>query len=142
MRGLKNGEYFVSSLSGKVSDASNGLGVGIYILEDEILARSLENNAMSQVSTGFNRNLGESATPQLSSNSDAKDNYLPTRFAPSVDNLGMVGTTAGIIFLSRYLAKKLWQNKEPNKEEESVSKSEEIKDKSGDDLNPGNTMIA
>jgi hypothetical protein len=141
MRGLKKGEYFVSSLSEKVSDSSNGLGVGKYILEDEILARFLENNAMSQVSTGFNRNLGESATPQLSSNSDAKDNYLPTRFAPSVGNLGMVGATALVIFLSRYLGKKLWQNKEPNKEEGSVSKSEEIKDKSGEDLNPGNTMI-
>jgi hypothetical protein len=163
MRGLKKGEYVVSSLSGKVSDASNGLGVGIYILEDEISekvsdasnglgvgkyiledeipAGSLEDNAMSQVSTVFNRNLGESALPPLHSHSNAEESLLPTRFAPSISNLGMVGATAGIIFLSRYLGKKLWQNKEPNKEEESGSKSEEIKDKSGDDLNPENTSI-
>jgi len=131
------------SHSGKVSDSSNGLGVGIYILEDENNpVISLEGVAMSQISTGFNRNLGESALPQLHSHSNAEESLLPTKFAPSVGNLGIFGATAVVIFLSRYLGKKLWQNKEPNKEEESVSKSEENKDKSDYDLNPGNTTIA
>jgi hypothetical protein len=131
MHGLEDGEYDFPERLIKISDAPYGLKGGIYEMPEGDIA-------MSQISTGFQLKSEGSAHSTL--DSYAEESLLPTKFAPSVGNLGMVGATAGIIFLSRYLAKKLWQNKEP-KEEESVSKSEEIKDKFGDDLNPEKTMI-
>jgi hypothetical protein len=157
MHGLEDGEYVVSSLSGKVSDTPYGLKGGIYEMPEGDIAMSQistgfqlksEGSAHSTldsyaeesllptkftpstlpISMGYQGSLGESARPQLSSNSDAKDNYLPTRFAPSISDLGMVGATALIIYFANHLRRKFWRNKE-SKEEERVSTVKDIENK-------------
>jgi len=119
MRGLKKGEYFVS-LSGKVSDAPYGLKGGIYEMPEVDIA-------MSQISMGYQGRLGESARPPLHLHSRAEESLLPTKFAPPVGNLLMVGATAGIIFL--YLAKKLRNSKEPKKEQKQTLTLYDVRNK-------------
>ena len=122
MYGLKNGEYDVPEFLRKVSDVPYGLEDGIYEMPKEDIV-------MPQISMGYQGNIGESARPPLRSHLNAEESFSPTRFAPSIINFGIVGTTAMIIYFANHLRRKFRQNKEPKKEEERVLTVKDIENK-------------
>ncbi len=122
MYGLKNGEYDVPEFLRKVSDPPYGLKDGIYEMPKKDIV-------MPQISMGYQGNIGESARPPLRSHLNAEESFSPTRFAPSIINFGIVGTTAMIIYFANHLRRKFRQNKEPKKEEERVLTVKDIENK-------------
>ncbi len=114
MYGLEDGEFDAPEFLRKVSDAPYGL-------KDEVYEMPKEGIVMSQISTGYQGNLGESARPPLHSHSNNEKSFSPTRSSPPIGSLGMMGL-AGATFLAIYLARRFWNNW--NKEKESEIKPE------------------